>query len=112
MNWSVFQGRSRTESCMTAILCRLKPTACGFLRAAFLLLVISLWWSEIAAQSANPISKPEVGARVDPAPPASVLPAVGVSAVANSGDPSVEASKAPEPPLRVERLSLAGGAEL
>ncbi|HKP48129.1 MAG TPA: hypothetical protein VJT50_16125, partial [Pyrinomonadaceae bacterium] len=64
------------------------------------------------AQSANQISKPEIGARVNPAPPASVLPAVDGSAVANSGDPSVEASTAPEPPLRIERLSLAGGAEL
>ena len=116
LNWSVFEGRSHTKSCMTA---RNRPLKFYrvFLRATFLLLAISLGWSETAAQSADPSVKPDNSVKIESAsplisPPVEVPANTGAPREESRDDSAPDASPSPENQLRVERMTLSGGAEL
>lgn len=113
MNWSVLHGRSHTKSCMTARFCPLNSRGHFFLGAAFLLLAISFLWSESAAQSADPFVKSDSPVKIESALPAIAPPAEAPPKTDPPGeDSTTEAPKSPETQLRVERLTLKGGAEL
>lgn len=85
-----------------------------FLRLTLLLAVLSLGWSEHAAQSQNQFGNKNTAVKAAEIPrPASVTPSEpSLKAATSSDDSSTDAAKNAAPQFRVERLSLSGGAEL
>lgn len=85
-----------------------------FLRLTLLLAVLSLGWSEHAAQSQNQFGDKNTAVKAaEIARPASATPSEPAPKSATSNDDSsADAAKNAAPQFRVERLSLSGGAEL
>ena len=98
---------------MTAGICPFNFSGRAILRATFLLLAVSLLWSESAAQSADHFVKPDSPVKVEPARPTAMSPPGDAApAVTSPVEDSPEAARKEDPQLRVERLTLAGGSEL
>jgi hypothetical protein len=111
LNWSVIHGRNQNKGCMTARNFDLNLNGRIFLRAILFSLVISLGWSESAAQSATEFVKPDSPLKVESISP----PTDGASKTNENpaADTSADASRTSLPPqLRMERMTLSGGAEL
>ena len=85
-----------------------------FLRLTLLLAVLSLGWSEHAAQSQNQFGSKSTAARTaEIARPAAATPSEPAPTPATSGDNlSTDTAKNIAPQFRVERLTLSGGTEL
>jgi len=99
---------------MTAGISLLNFSGRAILRATFLLLAVSLLWSESAAQSVDHFVKPDSPpVKVEPARPITVSsPNDPAPAVTNPATGSPEPARTKDSQLRVERLTLAGGSEL
>jgi hypothetical protein len=98
---------------MTARIFALNFSGRALLRATFLLLAVSLLWSESAAQSADHFVKPDSPVKVESARPTAATPASDPApTVAKPVEGCPEAARKEDPQLRLERLTLAGGSEL
>jgi len=90
----------------------------AFWRATFLLLTISLGWSETAAQALDQPGKATSAVKAaelqtpNPESATTDKPANTKAGETSSDGSAVDASKAPLSQFRLERLTLAGGAEL
>jgi len=99
---------------MTAGISLLNFSGRAILRATFLLLAVSLLWSESSAQSADHFVKPDSPpVKVEPARPITVSsPNDPAPAVTTPAPVSPAPARTKDSQLRVERLTLAGGSEL